>query len=134
MVRQILSITVTVCLCLAGLQAPFEHVHPKDPHHRHAKGVGHFHVSPAKTVAQKNEGPALARKSHEHTAVWKSWLSATLSRVTVDQGILPDGQVMPIPVVVSAARIRLLIEFHDPPDIVDTSPRAPPSKTTTALS
>lgn len=117
-------------LLVAGLQAPFAHVHPDDPDHHHAQGFAHAHL-------------ATERGHHDHghdvddhlewrapdddeAVVYLDWAPTAAPSVDVAQSSIPVDRTW-TPTLV---RLNPVNEpdpqSHSPPTLRLLPPRSPP--------
>ncbi len=119
--RGVLSCGLSLCLVLSFVQAPFQHIHASDPHHRHAKGFVHAHWShgsrPGVTATAKYDSDALPL----------AWFAGDGRAAVQFAFTLVEAPTVPVPVMPAGEAIEQPSpRGHDPPFVLTSIPRAPP--------
>ena len=115
------AITATFALLLSFAQAPFAHMHRRDPDHRHATVMPHSHLRLLSDQRLALHGP-----EDDDDVQPVDWVLLAQSSTQ------PFVAEISEPVIVSAppARYELLRapapRAHDPPGLTRLPPRAPP--------
>lgn len=113
---------VAASLLLAFAQAPFLHVHDRDPAHEHARGLAHAHWA-----SEKTEGPALQADDHGGDARSLSWIAGDGKSPLRLVAAAPETVLIPEPVAQPALVTELIPHSHDPPWRLALKSRAPPA-------
>jgi len=128
-VRRILALQTGLALAVAFLLAPFQHVHSAQDHddHDHATLIhSHFYAPPPEPPVQG--GPWFTDSDDDHATAW------SLDNFTVVPAagpflFLPAGapllDLLPPPSFVPVDDVEQ--RGHDPPDLKNFNPRAPPA-------
>jgi len=118
--RKVSVFAVGTGLLVSLLQAPFAHMHRRDPAHRHAKGFAHAHLPvPAHSGVERPDDASDVQLL--------DWLALT--------GDAPASLVMEFCDPVRSPRPHGTHEIvrapspraHDPPSLSQSNPRAPPA-------
>lgn len=127
MVRRVSGMAGVAWLCIAALQAPFMHVHPQDPGHRHATGLSHGHFGHAGTKHHTSHQHAKwDHADRGETTVWQEWIPAAAPRITVEHAVTEGRPAWEPRLVCLYTALELVVRSHDPPDLAYSSARAPP--------
>ncbi|MFN0169896.1 MAG: hypothetical protein ACKV22_26030 [Bryobacteraceae bacterium] len=115
------AITATFALLLSFAQAPFAHMHRRDPDHRHATATPHSHLRLLSDQHRALHGP-----DDDDDAQAVDWV---LLAQHSGQPLVAEKSE-PMIVSVPPAGYELLRapapRAHDPPGIIQLPPRAPP--------
>ena len=121
-VRRTLHLGITASLLLAFAQAPFLHVHDRDPGHEHAHGFAHAHWA-----AANYDGPTLQSEDHAGEARSLSWIPGDGKSPVRLAAALPEAISIPEPIAQPALVTELIPHSHDPPWQLTLKSRAPPA-------
>jgi hypothetical protein len=127
MMRRALEIVGAVWLCVTALQAPFMHLHPQDPEHRHATGFAHLHLG--HDVAEQHasdQQPAWDHGDTEETTLWQEWIPAGSPRITIEHAVIEETLGWEPQLICLHGTPEFVLRSHDPPDLSYASARAPP--------
>jgi hypothetical protein len=117
-----LHLGVIASLLLAFAQAPFMHVHDRDPAHEHAHGFTHAHWA-----GEDADGPALKSDDHASDARSLSWIGGDGKSPTRFAATPAEAISIPEPIAQPALVTELIPHSHDPPWRFALKSRAPPA-------
>ena len=121
-VRRTLHLGITASLLLAFAQAPFLHVHDRDPAHEHAHGFTHAHWA-----GEGADGLAIEADDHVGDARSLSWIPGDGKSPVRIAAALPEAISIPEPIAQPSLVTELIPHSHDPPWQLALKSRAPPA-------
>jgi hypothetical protein len=123
-----LNVAVASLLWVAGLGAPFSHFHHGDSDHAHPTSFTHAHLGhPADHDADHDEGPSFDHPDDGASAVWEDWSGIVSAKASVHVAILTDRVTVGPCTDERRFASPFVLRTHDPPDLSNTSARAPPT-------
>jgi hypothetical protein len=120
-VRRTLHLCVVVSLLASFAQAPLQHAHASDPHHKHARGIAHVHW---KSLSEDGSWKA---DDHGSDARMIDWLAGD-GKVPAKLAVaLPNSLVEVVLVPQRIQILELRPRNHDPPSQLIPYLRGPPA-------
>lgn len=124
--RKAFSIVIAALVWVAGIGAPFSHFHHGDSDHAHASSFSHAHLGHPVEHDDNHEGPSFDHPDDD-TALWQDWSGELTAKFSVHLAILTDRFVVEPAISERRHAIPFILRTHDPPDLSNTSARAPPT-------
>ena len=115
------AITATVALLLSFAQAPFAHMHRRDPDHRHATAMPHSHLR-----LLSDQHLALHAPDDDDDVQPVDWVILAKDSAQPFVAIVCEPVMIPAPVDSYELLPAPTPRAHDPPGLLALPPRAPP--------
>jgi len=119
--KRLLVITVTLALLMSFAQAPFAHIHHRDPVHRHATAMPHAHLRLLSDRHLAVRGP-----DDDDDVQPVDWVVITGDSAEPLVAIVSEPVVIPVAVDLYELVRAPSPRAHDPPGLLALPPRAPP--------
>jgi hypothetical protein len=114
-----------LALCLAFVQAPFQHVHQHEATQKHPGAFLHLHLE---SVSPAGHGPEFRNLDPDDDAQLQDWLSATTSSdAGLTSVVLAESVCVRAPELSGRTAEAPLPHGYDPPLLCIKNPRAPPA-------
>jgi hypothetical protein len=119
--KRLSAITVTLALLLSVGQAPFAHIHRRDPDHRHATVMPHSHLR-----LLSDQYLALRGPDDDDDVQPVDWVVFAPDSAQPFVAEISEPMVVVIPPSRHEAFRSPTPSAHDPPGLINLPPRAPP--------
>jgi len=125
MLRLLYSALAAALLTVGALQAPFAHVHPKDPGHHHSTGFTHAHLD-LDQHHDKAEGPEIEKHADDELTVYLEWAPAAAPRIDLPYVEVPFVLTLRPVITNLGSAPEFTPHAHSPPSVRLLPARSPP--------
>jgi len=114
--------SIVFAILAAFVEAPFQHLHPNDPSHRHRSGLAHWHAG------HPHPGDCDAPHFEEtESAIWLDWIASIEDRHDDTPAVFETLTRAWMAATEGTAAAETATNIHSPPLIGPFPPRAPPA-------
>lgn len=125
MTRRCSTALMAAVLAGASLEAPFAHMHPKDPDHHHAHGFTHAHLA---WLHHHDEGtaPEVSPREDDERAIYLDWAPTAAPRLAVAYSEAPASLTAEPALAAAGVAPEFRPRAHSPPPAPLSPARSPP--------